>query len=54
MPSQTKVKTENFDATKYHGLDRNALIRIYRTMFLSRQLTTEKSSSNARIKSSSR
>ena len=38
MPSQAKVKTANFDATKYHGLDRNALIRIYRTMFLSRRL----------------
>src|SRR5271167_2397877 len=38
MPPQTKVKTENFDATKYRGLDRNALIRFYRTMFLSRRL----------------
>jgi 2-oxoisovalerate dehydrogenase E1 component len=38
MPSQAKVKTENFDATKYRGLDRNALMRIYRTMFLSRRL----------------
>ena len=38
MPSQAKVKTENFDATKYRGLDRNALIRIYRTMFFSRRL----------------
>ncbi len=38
MPSQAKVKTAHFDATKYHGLDRNALIRIYRTMFLSRRL----------------
>jgi len=38
MPFQAKVKTENFDATKYRGLDRNALIRIYRTMFLSRRL----------------
>ena len=38
MPPQAKVKTSNFDATKYHGLDRNALIRIYRTMFLSRRL----------------
>jgi 2-oxoisovalerate dehydrogenase E1 component len=38
MPSQAKVKTANFDATKYHGLDRNALIRMYRTMFQSRRL----------------
>src|ERR1700688_3406517 len=38
MPPQAKVKTANFDATKYHGLDRDALIKIYRTMFLSRRL----------------
>jgi 2-oxoisovalerate dehydrogenase E1 component len=38
MASQAKVKTTGFDATKYHGLDRDALIRIYRTMFLSRRL----------------
>src|SRR5271170_2037111 len=38
MPTQTKVKTAKFDATKYHGLDRDTLIRIYRTMFLSRKL----------------
>src|SRR5580700_11842580 len=38
MPTQTKVKTAKFDAAKYHGLDRDALIRIYRTMFLSRKL----------------
>jgi 2-oxoisovalerate dehydrogenase E1 component len=38
MPTQTKVKTAKFDAAKYHGLDRDALIRIYRTMFLSRKI----------------
>src|ERR1700719_333386 len=38
MPTQTKVKTAKFDSAKYHGLDRDALIRIYRTMFLSRKL----------------
>jgi TPP-dependent pyruvate/acetoin dehydrogenase alpha subunit len=38
MPSQVKVKTSRFDASKYHGLDRDALVRIYRTMFLSRRL----------------
>jgi 2-oxoisovalerate dehydrogenase E1 component len=38
MASQVKVKTTGFDATKYHGLDRDALVRIYRTMFLSRRL----------------
>jgi 2-oxoisovalerate dehydrogenase E1 component len=38
MPSQTKVKTGRFDTAKYHGLDRDALVRLYRTMFLSRKL----------------
>jgi 2-oxoisovalerate dehydrogenase E1 component len=38
MPTQTKVKTGKFDTANYHGLDRDALIRIYRTMFLSRKL----------------
>ena len=39
MASQTKVKTATqFDPTKYQGLEREALIRIYRTMFLSRRL----------------
>src|SRR5580693_7748532 len=38
MSSQVKVKTSRFDASKYHGLDREALIRIYRLMFLSRRL----------------
>jgi 2-oxoisovalerate dehydrogenase E1 component len=38
MASQTKVKTAIFDSSKYHGLEREALVRIYRTMFLSRRL----------------
>jgi 2-oxoisovalerate dehydrogenase E1 component len=38
MPSQTRTKVSRFDASKYQGLDRAALIRIYRTMFLSRRL----------------
>ena len=38
MATQVKTKTAKFDAAKYHGLDRDALIRIYRTMFLSRRL----------------
>ena len=38
MPSQTRTKVSRFDASKYQGLDRDALIRIYRTMFLSRRL----------------
>jgi 2-oxoisovalerate dehydrogenase E1 component len=38
LASQTKVKTNIFDSSKYRGLDRDSLIRIYRTMFLSRRL----------------
>jgi 2-oxoisovalerate dehydrogenase E1 component len=38
MPTQTKSKSSKFDASKYQGLDRDALIRIYRLMFLSRRL----------------
>jgi 2-oxoisovalerate dehydrogenase E1 component len=37
MATQTKVKSK-LDASRYHGLDREALIRIYRSMFLSRRL----------------
>ncbi|HEX5425847.1 MAG TPA: dehydrogenase E1 component subunit alpha/beta [Candidatus Acidoferrales bacterium] len=39
MASQTKIKTApKFDSAKYQGLDREALIRIYRVMFTSRRL----------------
>ena len=38
MPTQTKPKNSKFDASKYQGLDRDTLIRIYRLMFLSRRL----------------
>jgi 2-oxoisovalerate dehydrogenase E1 component len=38
MPTQIKTKTANFDPAKYQGLDRETLIRVYRTMFLSRRL----------------
>jgi len=38
MASQSKVKTALFDSSKYHGLERDALVRLYRTMFLSRRL----------------
>ncbi|HEV3253858.1 MAG TPA: dehydrogenase E1 component subunit alpha/beta [Candidatus Acidoferrales bacterium] len=38
MPTQTRSKAAKFDAAKYHGLSRDALIRLYRTMFLSRKL----------------
>jgi 2-oxoisovalerate dehydrogenase E1 component len=38
MTVQTRAKTAKFDAAKYHGLDRDTLVRIYRTMYLSRRL----------------
>jgi 2-oxoisovalerate dehydrogenase E1 component len=38
LASHVKLKTERHDASKYHGLSREKLIHIYRTMFLSRQL----------------
>jgi len=38
MPVQARTKTPRFDAAKYQGLDRDTLIRIYRTMYLSRRL----------------
>ncbi len=38
MATQTKAKLASYDASKYHGLEREALIRVYRTMFMSRRL----------------
>ncbi len=38
MPTQTKTKLANYDPAKYQGLEREALIRVYRTMFMSRRL----------------
>src|SRR5450432_1365011 len=38
MASQTRVKVAKFDAPKMHGLDSDALVRLYRTMYLSRKL----------------
>jgi len=38
MALQTRVKLAKLDATKVQGLDHETLIRIYRTMFLSRKL----------------
>src|SRR5260370_14802225 len=38
MAVQTRVKVAKLDATKFHGLDRETLILLYRTMFLSRRL----------------
>ena len=38
MAVQTRLKIAKLEATKYQGLDRETLIRIYRTMYLSRRL----------------
>jgi 2-oxoisovalerate dehydrogenase E1 component len=38
MAVQTRVKLAKLDASKYQGLDRETLIHLYRTMFLSRRL----------------
>src|SRR5271166_3130064 len=38
MAVQTRVKVSKPEAAKYEGLDRETLIRLYRTMFLSRRL----------------
>jgi 2-oxoisovalerate dehydrogenase E1 component len=38
MATQTRVKVARAELAKYHGLDRDTLIRMYRAMFLSRRL----------------
>jgi 2-oxoisovalerate dehydrogenase E1 component len=38
MASSARTKTAKLDSVKYHGLDRDSLIRMYRMMFLSRKL----------------
>ncbi len=38
MAVQTRVKAAKAEATKYEGLDRETLIRLYRTMYVSRRL----------------
>src|ERR1700676_3736387 len=38
MASQTRIKVAKLDSPKMHGLDRDTLIRLYRTMYLSRKL----------------
>jgi len=38
MAVQTRVRTAKLDSSKTHGLDRDTLIGMYRTMFLSRRL----------------
>ena len=38
MAVQTRVKTAKLEATRHQGLDRETLIHLYRTMYLSRRL----------------
>src|ERR1700693_3898338 len=38
MAVQTRVKVAKLDTLKFRGLDRDSLVRLYRTMFLSRRL----------------
>ena len=38
MAVQTRVKVAKAESRKYHGLDRDTLVHLYRTMFLSRRL----------------
>src|SRR5215472_8202263 len=38
MAVQTRVKVAKLEATRHQGLDRETLIRLYRTMYLSRRL----------------
>src|SRR5713101_1158123 len=38
MPVQARTRTAKFDAAKYQGLDRDTLVRLYRTMYLSRRI----------------
>src|SRR5271154_5813471 len=38
MATQTRVKAASFESQKTHGLDADALVRLYRAMYLSRKL----------------
>ncbi len=38
MPVQARTRAAKFDAAKYQGLDRDTLVRLYRTMYLSRRI----------------
>lgn len=38
MEVQARTKTLHLDPSRYHGLDRNQLIRMYRVMYCSRRL----------------
>src|SRR5271169_5285060 len=38
MAVRARAKTPDFDASRYHGLSQDRLIRIYRTMYMSRRM----------------
>src|ERR1700685_1026378 len=38
MAVQTRVRVAKLDTVRFRGLDRDTLVRLYRTMFLSRRL----------------
>jgi hypothetical protein len=38
MAVQARTKGSSFDTSRYHGLSRDKLIRMYRMMYLSRKL----------------
>ena len=38
MPVQARPKTAKYDSSRYQGLSRGDLLRIYRIMFLSRRI----------------
>src|ERR1700692_1276246 len=38
MPVQARSKTAKYDSGRYHGLSRGDLLRVYRTMYLSRRI----------------
>ena len=38
MPVRARAKTPDFDSSRYQGLSRDQLIRMYRTMYLSRRM----------------
>ncbi len=38
MPAQARPRSAKLDLSKFHGLDRESLIRLYRTMYLSRRI----------------
>jgi TPP-dependent pyruvate/acetoin dehydrogenase alpha subunit len=38
MPVRARAKSPDFDSSRFQGLSRDQLIRMYRTMYLSRRL----------------